>query len=259
MHKLIDILLFSVFFFYAASAEEYVPNIRAVSVEEASPDTLTSMKYPSLMHYLPQMERRAANKIYYPQWDETRYFNRDSLFIRYAILGYEAVKDELRYYYDDILDPIPDREGRMKEQNAVRRAIRQIASHSLNRELEYAEALASPETTPEELEQKLQRFRKLIDKYAAKGDPEIELRALSYLVTKCLGRQLYHEGFLNAERLARRLDAVSEKDYSGYYLAWADLGHAYYEFRDYKRAVLYLKKALRETPATSFHDRSNLR
>lgn len=69
MHKLIDILLFSVFFFYAASAEEYVPNIRAVSVEEASPDTLTSMKYPSLMHYLPQMERRAANKIYYPQWD----------------------------------------------------------------------------------------------------------------------------------------------------------------------------------------------
>ena len=259
MHKLIDILLFSVFFFYAASAEEYVPNIRAVSVEEASPDTLTSMKYPSLMHYLPQMERRAANKIYYPQWDETRYFNRDSLFIRYATLGYEAVKDELRYYYDDILDPIPDREGRMKEQNAVRRAIRQIASHSLNRELEYAEALASPETTPEELEQKLQRFRKLIDKYTAKGDPEIELRALSYLVTKCLGRQLYHEGFLNAERLARRLDAVSEKDYSGYYLAWADLGHAYYEFRDYKRAVLYLKKALRETPATSFHDRSNLR
>lgn len=183
----------------------------------------------------------------------------DSLFRRYATSGFASVKEDLRRYYDDVLDPIPTAPARAAELEKLRTIIHSIGSPALGRELDYAEALAMPEDTPELLRQKLQRFRQLADKYASRGDTEIELRALTYLFCKFFFKEFYHDAFLCGDRLARRLEATTEKDFSGYYQAWADLAYGYYHFRDYDRAVPYLKKALRSTPATSFNDRSNLR
>lgn len=189
----------------------------------------------------------------------TEAISPDSIFRRYATLGYDSVIEDLRHYYDDILDPLHTAEARADELNKLRAIFRRINSPALVREQDYTEALAMPENTPEMVQQKLQRFQQLADKYASRGDTEIELRALSYLFCKFFAKELYHDAFLCGDRLAHRLEATTEKDFSDYYLAWADLAYGYYHFRDYDRAVPYLKNALRPTPVTSLHDRSNLR
>ncbi len=226
---------------------------------ESKHDTTVVMRrYASSMHFWEE-QQQASDSITHHRWDEKRYFNRDSLFARCARLGSDSVREQMSFYYSDILDVIRDPGERRAEARKMREAIRRHGAGKLQAELDYGEAIALCDSTPALLAAKMKRFYEIADRYAALGNTGKELAALRYVFVKLYANRQYHRAFLCAGRLEKRLGEVTDAQYTGRYADYFELGNAYYEFGDYEQAIPLLEKALRNEPVPRFTDRYNLR
>lgn len=222
-------------------------------------DTQSLHNFASDLRYIPEMQARAADSIYQPGYDEVEELNLDTLFSRCAVLGYEAMADQMERYYVEVLDPIPVDADRTKEFERMREVIDRIGRDKLKRELEYGEAISLPDNTPEKRAKKIAEFRALADKSAIRKDPAMEMRALSYIFRKLYVQEQYYTAFLYAEQIIRRLEGISDAEYPEKKYMLNDLGRVYYDFRDYEHAVPYLKAALRDDPVLRYYDMSNIK
>lgn len=222
-------------------------------------DTQSLDNFASDLRYIPEMQARAADSIYQPGYDEVGELNLDTLFSRCAVLGYEAMADQMERYYVEVLDPIPVDADRTKEFERMREVIDRIGRDKLKRELEYGEAISLPDNTPEKRAKKIAEFRALADKSATRKDPAMEMRALSYIFRKLYVQEQYYTAFLYAEQIIRRLEGISDAEYPEKKYMLNDLGRVYYDFRDYEHAVPYLKAALRDDPVLRYYDMSNIK
>lgn len=230
----------------------------AWAAEGNDPDTVIMPHYASSMHFWED-QQQASDSITHNWWGEKRYFNRDSLFARCARLGIDSVREQMNFYYSDILDVIRNPEKRRAEARKMREAIKRYGSDKLKVELDFCEATVMPDSTEALFDIKIKHFYELSVKYATLGDIQHELEALRYAFVKSFNYQNYEKAFHYAVRLEERLDAVTDADYSGYHADWFELGNAYCEFGDYEHAIPLLKKALRDEPVPYFSDRYNLR
>lgn len=222
-------------------------------------DTQSLHNFASDLRYIPEMQARAADSIYQPGYDEVGELNLDTLFSRCAVLGYEAMADQMERYYVEVLDPIPVDADRTKEFERMREVIDRIGRDKLKRELEYGEAISLPDNTPEKRAKKIAEFRALADKSAIRKDPAMEMRALSYIFRKLYVQEQYYTAFLYAEQIILRLEGISDAEYPEKKYMLNDLGRVYYDFRDYEHAVPYLKAALRDDPVLRYYDMSNIK
>lgn len=222
-------------------------------------DSLVLREYASDMHSWEGMKKEVGDSITDYWWGEKRYFNRDSLFTHCARKGLEAMKVQMSYYFSDVVDVLRDGEARREETRKMREAIERIGVERLEGVLDYGQAIALPDSTEELFVAKMEQFYKVADKYAARGDVAVEMWALRYIFVKSFDYTNYHIAFLCAPRLEKRLDEVTDAEYSGRYADFFELGNAYYQFRDFERAIPLLKKALHEGPVPHFTDRYNLR
>jgi AraC-type DNA-binding domain-containing proteins len=210
----------------------------------------------SLMHYLPKRQTAGDDSIRMSKFEEVRYFNRDSLFIRYADEGLEAVEEEFSYYCDDILSPLSDHE-RKEELEKVRRTITGVKKRSLLLEMDYIEAIALPDSTDEQKKYQWQQLNEVIEKARKEKKFRIELRALSFLFLRLIMNEEYSKAFFYARHSIERLESIDKPDYPEATTLWYNIGEAYYRFRDYDRFLYCMKKAVREK-SNSFYNRSNL-
>jgi len=220
-------------------------------------DTLTLKNYGSGMHhYIPDLAG-ATDSVYLPRYGEMRYFNSDSLFARYAALGYDAVEMELHYYYSDILVHIPP--GRREEEvKKAARTIRRLGNKTLYPEIGYMEAVTVPDSTMELKEYQLVLLREVINQARKEKNTIVELRTLYFFLNRLLTYAHYSEAFVYAQYTTDFLETMPDAVYPEIFTLWYTIGDAYYRFRDYDRAIYCLRKAVRER-SLNFYDRSNLR
>lgn len=230
-----------------------------LSATGSKKDTLPLRDFASDLRYIPEMQARAADSIYQPGYGEVGELNLDTLFSRCAAIGYEAMPDQMEQYYVEVLDPIPVDADRAKEFERMREVIDRIGRNKLKRELEYGKAISLPDNTPEKRAKKIAVFRDIADKSIARKDPAMEMRALSYIFRKLYVQEQYYTAFLYAEQIIRRLEEISDADYPEKKNTLSDLGRVYYDFRDYERAVPYLKAALCDDPVLRYYDMSNIK
>ncbi|MCS2893908.1 hypothetical protein [Parabacteroides faecis] len=158
------------------------------------------------LRYIPEMQTRAADSIYLPGNNETRIPDRDSLLALCAQVGYEAIEDQMQRYYEEAIDAVPEDDDRREAVRRMREIVGRIGGSILKRELEYGEAIALPDNTPEKRNKKVAAFYALADKSVARGDASMEMRALIYIFRKLCIQEQYHAAFLCAERIAGRLE-----------------------------------------------------
>lgn len=230
----------------------------ALGVTESRADTLFLPDFASDLRYIPEMQVRAADSIYLPGNNETRIPDRDSLLALCAQVGYEAIEDQMQRYYEEAIDAVPEDDDRREAVRRMRETVGQIGGSILRRELEYGEAIALPDNTPEKRNKKVAAFYALADKSVVRGDASMEMRALIYIFRKLCIQEQYHAAFLCAERIAGRLEKISDADYPEKKNIRYDLGRAYFDFRDYEQAVPLLKAALSDESVPRFYNMYNL-
>ena len=225
---------------------------------ESRADTFFLPDFASDLRYIPEMQARAADSIYLPGNNETRIPDRDSLLALCAQVGYEAIEDQMQRYYEEAIDAVPEDADRREAVRRMRETVGRIGGSILKRELEYGEAIALPDNTPEKRDKKVAAFYALADKSVARGDASMEMRALIYIFRKLCIQEQYHAAFLCAERIAGRLEKISDADYPEKKNIRYDLGRAYFDFRDYEQAVPLLKAALSDESVPRFYNMYNL-
>lgn len=231
----------------------------SISLQWNREDTLLFASHPDL-DYLPEMQARAADSLYRQGNNETGLPDRDTLFTLCAKVGYEAIEDQMQRYYEEAVDPIPGQTDRREEVRRIRETVKRIGGNILQRELEYCEAIALPDSTPEKRNKKIAAFYALADRSVVRKEPFMEMRALLYIFRKLYIQEQYYAAFLCAERIVGRLEAISDADYPTEKKKniWYDIGRIYYDFGDYEHAVPYLKAALSNEPVRHFYSMFNI-
>lgn len=231
----------------------------ALSATASEKDTVWQSLYKRDLQYIAEMQVRAADSLYLPGSYQIRIPGLDTLFACCAEVGYKAVEDRMQRYYEDAIDALTDDNARREEARRMREAMKRIGGNILMRELEYGEAIALPHNTPEKRARKVAAFYALADKCVARKDPSMEMRVLIYVFRRLYLDEQYYAAFICAERITKRLAVVAgDIDPAEVKNIWYDLGRVYFDFRDYDRAVPYLRAALLEEAPRRYYNLFNL-
>lgn len=215
------------------------------------PDTLLLHLYDSPMHHLYQMrEKNEGNKSKY-------LFNADTLFYRYATEGYASVTDELYYYYHDYVSYMTLEEAE-KEVERMRTASRRYKSKALANEVDLMKVSVLNYYEDSLLQVCNRIVRNVAVRAGKEGDAVSKIRAMNFDFISNYRTGHYAYAFAFAPRIVEELNKLTDQQYSERREMFFHLGRAYMDFRDYPRALSYLREALVDT-TRFFFDRSNIR
>jgi AraC-like DNA-binding protein len=221
--------------------------------------------YPWRMHALDYPRTPGGDSVVVAIYDEVWYFNVDSL-CYYMVTDRRSVytEDLVHYYYWEVLDYASEKqieEGYRK----IKAAAKKYKSTLLNDEADYMKIhaqfyskLNSGGVTDNEAEAAVREMHEYIKRFIFKNDKarHLEYLAEPYNMYRDVGN--YARMFNYIPRIVDLLKQINPKDYLSFYYLYYHIGSDYYNFRDYERAVFFLKKALHDKP-THFADRSDLR
>jgi len=189
------------------------------------------------------------------RYDQIRYFNSDSIFINYAQKGFLFVMDDLFDYYEDIAQYLPA-DIRQKEIQKMRKIASEHQNLTLYSEADYMEVMALPDSTEKDLSIKIDKFESIIRTASKRNDNIMKLRAMDAIFDTYWKTTKYARALRQSYVLDKELQTVTDKEYPGKGDAYYRIGKAFYFFKNYDKALPYLRKALK--PAKYYHDRSNL-
>jgi len=206
------------------------------------------------MHYLQQGKDTGRDSVYMELFGEVRYFDSDSIFFHMAHNEPGRIFEEIYFYYTDVVAHMSaeEKEG---EVHKMEEAAKQYKSKRLRHELEFLRAYRYK---GENYGLSLPRMRKVAERAAGWGDLLLECRALQYILSIAYDHRAYDVLFKTAGRLQEVLGRLSEEELPDIRYTYYHLGNAYYEFRDYERAIPLLWQALTDS-TRMFYDRGNLR
>lgn len=203
-----------------------------------------------------QAQAYPQDSIYVKQFDKKRYFNSDSIFINYTQKGFLFVIDDLYDYYEDIVEYLPI-ESRRKEVWKMRQIAKEYNSPGLNFEADFMHALTLPEDSEKGLSLRTEVLQQVADEAGDRGDTVLRLRALEAIFDTYWDTSQYAKAIRQAHIIDRELQDVTDDQYPGKGNAYYQIAKAFYFFKDYSKAVPYLRKAMK--PAKYYFDRTNLR
>ena len=215
------------------------------------PDSMLQARYPSDLVWRPELGIIREADIP-KEWK----FNIDSFLVRFATLPLKETYSELNYYYDDYVIHLGI-EGGQRELERMRKAAKQYGSHRLKEETRFLEVFILYAIDWDEA---INNGRKVAVQLEKEGKRLLAVRLKFDMLRKCnsVFDGLYHHAFNLAGELVDDLEKVTEEEFIYKKAAYFEMGHLYYGFRDYERAIPLLEKALTEEKHF-FFDRSNLR
>lgn len=222
-------------------------------------DTVQLRRYEAPMRAITRIKVNPSDSIYVARYNETRYFNTDTIFHYLATRGYKAVEDELYYYYYDIVAYMTEAQaaGEIKK-------MQKIALRYDNPEVKFESEflplfvdLASDDSTL--FEKTMDNLYLLAQKQAKHGNTQGEIYILRFIFNVSYINGYYAKGFRFARLTADRLDEVTDEEYPDRKATYFMVGNAYHAFRDYTRSIPYLKASLRYDGSRHTADRANLR
>lgn len=217
----------------------------------AVPDTLLLHMYDNPMHHLYQVREKSEE-------DRSKYlFNADTLFYRYATEGYAALPDELYYYYHDYVSYMSLEEAE-KEVERMRDAARRYKSKALANEADLMKVSVLDYYEDSLLQVCNRIVREVAVRAGKEGDAVSRIRAMNFDFISNYRTGHYAYAFAFAPRVVEELNKLTDRQYTERREMFFHLGRAYMDFRDYPRALSYLREALVDT-TRFFFDRSNIR
>ncbi|MDR0724417.1 MAG: helix-turn-helix domain-containing protein, partial [Prevotellaceae bacterium] len=223
-------------------------------------------KYPWRMRALNYPRTPDGDSVVVAKYNEVWYFNLDSL-CYHMVADRRSVytEDLVHYYYWEILDYASAKqveEGYRKIKDAAKKYNSALLNYEADymkiHGLFYSKLFSGGGVTEEEMENAVQEMHKYIDRLVFKNDKAryLEYLAESYHMYRDFGN--YAKMFKYIPPIVDLLKQITPEEYINYHYIYYHIGSDYYNFRDYERAVFFLKKAL-HSPPTHFADRSDLR
>jgi AraC-like DNA-binding protein len=222
-------------------------------------------EYPWRMNALNYPRTPGGDSVVVAKYNEVWYFNVDSL-CDHIVADRRSVytEDLVHYYYWEVVD-YASKEQVEEGYRKIKDAAKKYNSTLLNDEADYmkihaqfySKLFSGGGVTEEEVEHAVQEMHEYIKRVVFKNDKvrQLEYLAEPYNMYRDVGN--YARMFNYIPRIVRLLEQTSPDDYLNHYYLYYHIGSDYYKFRDYGRAVPFLKKALHDTP-THFADRSDL-
>ncbi|MDR1594093.1 MAG: helix-turn-helix domain-containing protein [Prevotellaceae bacterium] len=221
--------------------------------------------YPWRMHAYNYPRTPGGDSVVVAKYNEVWYFNTDSL-CHYMVTDRRSVytEDLVHYYYWEVLTYASEQQIE-NVYRTIKDAAKKYKSTILNDEADYMKIhtqfyskLNSGGVTDDEAEAAVHEMHEYIKRFIFKNDKarHLEYLAEPYNMYRDVGN--YARMFNYIPSIVDLLKQINPKDYLSFYYVYYHIGSDYYNFRDYERAVLFLKKALHDKP-THFADRSDLR
>jgi len=195
------------------------------------------------------------DSLFVTQYNQTIYYNSDTIFSNYVEKGFEKAIDDLYEYYEDVFFHLSD-EGKKTELAKMRDMAKTMKSKSLENEVVLLENLCLPENNEEQILHKAEKLKSLIKESARNSNLLIEIRSMEALFDLHWRSMNYAKAFHQIHLLEKRLQDISDDVCMCRGQVYFRIGEAYYFFRDYEKAIPYLRKAI--GPAQHYCDRANL-
>lgn len=197
----------------------------------------------------------SIDSVYVKQYNRVRYFCSDSVFYKLAHDGFIKSVDDLSDYYEDIFNYLPlDRQ--LQEISKVRREAKKYNSSQLDIEADYMYALVLPAGENNDISYKIAKMEEVVKKAQRQNNVIMKIRAMEAIFNIYWKSSLYAKAFAQTYVIDEQLKNITGEEYPGRGYAYYQIGRAYYFFRNYDKAIPYLRQAL--TPPKYYFDRSNL-
>lgn len=196
-----------------------------------------------------------GDSLYIEKYEKTIYYNSDTIFSNYAQKGFAAVIEDLYDYYEDIFWNLPK-----EKQEAELKKMMQIAdennSEELIQEVFFLNALILPSDNEEQFNKKVAKIEEISNNAAKCNNLSLELRSMEALFNLYWDSSNYALAFRQIGLIEGRLENITDEEYPEKGRMYFKIGEAYFFFRDYDKALPYLRKALK--PSKYYFDSSNL-
>lgn len=201
------------------------------------------------------IQAQQQDSLYIERNGKVEYFYSDSIFINYAQKGFLYVINDLYDYYEDIA-PYMSLKLRKKEVLKMRQIAKDYKSLALDREADYLQAVTLPENSKRRVDIKIAEMQRIANEASKRGDIILKLRSMEAIFDVCWRKTRYAQALRQGYIIDKELQNVSEDEYPGVGDAYFRIGRAFYFFKDYDKALPFLRKATR--PAKYYFDRSSL-
>lgn len=197
----------------------------------------------------------SIDSIYVKQYNRVRYFCSDSVFYKLAHHGFIKSVDDLSDYYEDIFNYLPlDRQ--LQEISKVRQDAKEYNSSELDIEADYMYALVLPVGENNDISYKIAKMEEVVKKAQRQKNIVMKIRAMEAIFNIYWKSSLYAKAFAQTYVIDEQLKNITGEEYPGRGYAYYQIGRAYYFFRNYDKAIPYLRQSLK--PPKYYFDRSNL-
>ena len=215
------------------------------------PDSMLQIKNSSIMVWRPGLGLIAESEI-----PEGWMVDVEGLLTRVATLPTAETLEDLNYYYANyaiFLEP----EQRRREAEEMRQLARRLKSQRLADESRFLDAFNGHGDDYAEI---IDPYWQVVRQFEKEGKHIFALKLKLDLFNKARlnGGDHYYRSFLMAEELLVDVEKVTEDEFPLRRQVYSEVGHLYYNFRDYDAAVPLLEKALTDKSVYYF-DHTNLR
>lgn len=197
----------------------------------------------------------SIDSIYVKQYNRVHYFCSDSVFYKLAHHGFIKSVDDLSDYYEDIFNYLP-LDKQLKEISRVRQDAKKYNSSELDIEADYMYALVLPVGENNDISYKIAKMEEVVKKAERQNNIVMKIRAMEAIFNIYWKSSLYAKAFAQTYVIDEQLKNITGEEYPGRGYAYYQIGRAYYFFRNYDKAIPYLRQALK--PPKYYFDRSNL-
>lgn len=197
-----------------------------------------------------------GDSLYIEKYSKTIYYNSDTIFSNYAQKGFVTVIEDLYEYYEDIFWNLPP-ERKQSELLKMKRIADERNCEELREEVNFLNSLLLPSDNSEQFGKKVKEIEQVVSNAIEHNNSSMELRGMEALLNLYWHSTKYARAFRQIRSIERRLENITDEEYPEKGRMYFRIGEAYFFFRDYDKAIPYLRKALK--PSKYYFDRSNLR
>lgn len=220
--------------------------------------TDSTVEYPDLELYYSLVVKERTDSICYKRWSALINTPLDTLFKHYAERGFTGVVNEL-VSFDHLLYSFVSDEEKSALIGRMEQSARHYKSPVLMLEAEFKRGVVLIHVADDSsYAAKIDYMEDIVEKARRRKEPYMKMRAIVEMWHYSFFTGRYARSFVYAGRMLKELETIDD----GYpFRKWDYLriGASHYDFRDYDKAVRYMKMALTDRPADVFMDDSNLK
>ncbi|MBB4037946.1 AraC-like DNA-binding protein/Tfp pilus assembly protein PilF [Dysgonomonas hofstadii] len=202
---------------------------------------------------------KAENKedsILIKEYNKVVFFNSDTIFSNYADYGFKETVNDLYEYYEDVFAYLP-LEKRKEEIRKMQQIAEKKNSPLLLKEAGLLEIFCLPEEDEAQIFHKADKLIQLSEESAKMKDACMQMRSMEAAFDLYWRRAKYARAFKQIYSMDKALQNVSDEEFPLKEAISFRIGEAYFFFKDYNKAMPYLRKAM--VPSKLYIDRTNLK